>query len=91
MNQAELIAQIAKKNKLSARQAKDAVQSVLGALETALVKGESVRTTLGTFSISKRAARMGRNPQTGEAVKIKASKGVRFKLSRAIKAALNKR
>ncbi len=91
MNQAELIAQIAKKNKLSARQAKDAVQAVLAAVETALVKGQSVRTTLGTFSISKRAARMGRNPQTGAPVQIKASKGVRFKVSRTIKGALNKR
>ncbi|MFI4988217.1 MAG: HU family DNA-binding protein, partial [Alphaproteobacteria bacterium] len=52
MNQAELIAQIAKKNKLSARQAKDAVQAVLAAVEAALVKGQPVRTTLGTFSIS---------------------------------------
>lgn len=91
MNQAELIAQVAKKNKLSARQAKDAVQAVLGALESALVKGQPVRTTLGTFSISKRAARMGRNPQTGAPVQIKASKGVRFKASRTVKVALNKR
>ena len=91
MNQAELIAQIAKKNKLSARQAKDSVQAVLAAVETALVKGQSVRTTLGTFSISRRGARTGRNPQTGAPVAIKASKGVRFKVSRTIKTALNKR
>ncbi|HLI13459.1 MAG TPA: HU family DNA-binding protein [Alphaproteobacteria bacterium] len=91
MNQAELIAHIAKKNKLSAREAKEAVQAVLAAIETSLVKGEAVRTTLGTFSVSKRAARTGRNPQTGEAVKIKASKGVRFKVSRTVKNQLNKR
>jgi len=91
MNQAELIAQIGKKEKLSAREAKEAVQAVLAAIQAALIKGESVRTTLGTFSVAKRAARTGRNPQTGEAVKIKASKGVRFKVSRTVKTALNKR
>ncbi|MFI4987180.1 MAG: HU family DNA-binding protein [Alphaproteobacteria bacterium] len=91
MNQAELIQQIAKREKLSAREAKDAVQAVLAAIQSALLKGDAVRTTLGTFTVAKRAARTGRNPQTGEAVKIKASKGVRFKLSRAVKGALNKR
>jgi len=91
MNQAELIAHIAKKEKLSAREAKDALQAVLGALQVAIVKGGSVRTTLGTFSVSKRGARMGRNPRTGEAVSIKASKGVRFKASSALKGQLNKR
>ena len=91
MNQAELIQQIAKREKLSAREAKDAVQAVLAAIQASLLKGEPVRTTLGIFTVAKRAARIGRNPQTGAAVKIKASKSVRFKLSRAVKGALNKR
>lgn len=91
MNQADLIAQVAKKEKLSAREAKEAVQAVLAGIEAALLKGQSVRTTLGTFNVSKRAARIGRNPQTGAPVNIKASKGVRFKVSRSVKGALNKR
>lgn len=91
MNQAELIAQIAKREKLSAREAKDAVQAVLNALQAVLAKGNSVRTTLGTFSISKRGARVGRNPRTGEAVSIKASRSVRFKPSSQLKGQLNKR
>lgn len=91
MNQAELIAQVGKKKKLSAREAKVAVQTVLAAIQAALMKGAPVRTTLGTFSVAKRAARTGRNPRTGEAIKIRASKSVRFKLSRTVKNALNKR
>ncbi|HUC63621.1 MAG TPA: HU family DNA-binding protein [Alphaproteobacteria bacterium] len=91
MNQAELITRVAKKSKVSNAHAKQAVQDVLSAVQDALVKGEGVRTTLGTFSISKRGARMGVNPKTGEKIQIKASRGVRFKASRTVKAKLNKR
>jgi len=91
MNQAELISRVAKKTKVSNAAAKQAVQDVLSAVQDALVKGEGVRTTLGTFSISKRGARMGVNPKTGEKIQIKPSRGVRFKASRTIKDKLNKR
>lgn len=91
MNQAQLIERVAKKAKVSNAQAKQAVQDVLSAIQDTLVKSESVRTTLGTFTISKRAARMGINPKTGEKLQIKASKGIRFKPSKTVKVKLNKR
>lgn len=91
MNQAQLIERVAKKTKVSVAQARQAVQDVLSAIQESLVKSESVRTTLGTFTISKRAARVGINPKTGEKLQIKASKGIRFKPSKTIKSKLNKR
>lgn len=91
MNQAQLIDRLAKKEKLSNAQAKEMVQLVVSAIQEALLKGESVRTTLGTFSVAKRAARVGVNPKTGEKLKIKAGKAVRFKVSKTIKDKLNKR
>lgn len=91
MNQTELIAVVAKKTSFSAKDAKSAVQAVLAAVEDALAKGKNVRTTLGSFSIGKRGARKGRNPKTGEAIQIKASKTIRFKASKTVKDKLNKR
>jgi DNA-binding protein HU-beta len=91
MNQAQLIERVAKKFKVSNAQAKQAVQGVLSTIQDAILKGESVRTTLGTFNISKRGARTGVNPKTGQPLKIKASKGVRFKASKTVKDKLNKR
>lgn len=91
MNQAQIIAAVAKKTGLTARDAKGAVQSVFAAIQGSLAKGDNVRTTLGTFSVSKRSARLGRNPRTGEAIKIKATKGVRFKAAKPVKDRLNRR
>jgi DNA-binding protein HU-beta len=91
MNQADLISRVAKKTKVSNAQAKEAVQDVLSAVQEALIKGERVRTTLGTFTISKRGARMGINPKTGAKIEIKPSRGVRFKPSKTVKDKLNKR
>ena len=91
MNQTELIASVAKKTGFSAKDAKSAVQAVLSTLEDSLAKGKAVRTTLGSFGIGKRGARKGRNPKTGEAIMIKASKTVRFKASKTIKDKINKR
>ena len=85
MVQNELIQAVAKKAGLSAKDAKAAVQSVIEQIGAALKKGESVRTTLGTFKVFKRSARMGRNPQTGEAIKIKAKRLVRFSASKTLK------
>ena len=91
MNQTDLIAAVTKKTGFSAKDAKSAVQAVLSAVEDSITKGKGVRTTLGTFAIGKRGARKGRNPKTGEAIQIKASKTVRFKASKTIKDKLNKR
>ena len=91
MNQKELILSVAKKSGLSAKDATEAVRALTESISTALAKGISVRTTLGTFSISKRAARKGRNPATGEAIRIAASKSVRFKAAQSVKDRVNKR
>ncbi|MCC7045630.1 MAG: HU family DNA-binding protein [Alphaproteobacteria bacterium] len=91
MNQTDLIAVVTKKTGFSAKDSKSAVQAVLSAVEDALAKGKSVRTTLGSFNIGKRGARKGRNPKTGETINIKASKTVRFKASKTVKDKLNKR
>jgi DNA-binding protein HU-beta len=91
MKQAELITAVAKKTGLTARGAKDAVQAVFSIIQGSLAKGDSVRTTLGTFGIGKRGARQGRNPRTGESIKIKASRTIRFKASKPLKDKVNKR
>jgi len=91
MNQAQLVGRLAKKQKLAASRAKEMVQLVLSTIQDTLLKGESVRTTLGTFTVAKRAARNGVNPKTGERLAIRASKAVRFKASKTVKDKLNKR
>ena len=91
MNQAQLVGRLAKKQKLAASRAKEMVQLVLSTIQDTLLKGESVRTTLGTFTVAKRSDRNGVNPKTGERLTIKASKAVRFKASKTVKDKLNKR
>lgn len=66
-----------------------AVDTVTETIAGELRKGEKFSIPgFGTFAVSKRAARMGRNPRTGEAIKIKASKGVRFKAGAKLKGSL---
>ena len=91
MNQTELVAAVAKKTGFSAKDSKSALQAVLSSIGDSLVKGKGVRTTLGTFALGKRGARMGRNPKTGEAIQIRASRTIRFKASKTLKDTLNKR
>lgn len=84
MSKAAFVEKIAKKGKVSNAEAKRMVELVFGEIETSLKAskkdgGKLTIGTLGSFSVTKRAARMGRNPQTGEAIKIKASKSLRFK------------
>lgn len=80
MNKAELIDQIAKDAGLTKVQANEALDSFTNAIVTTLKKGDKVTLVgFGTFSVSQRAARNGRNPQTGEVIKIKASKVPKFK------------
>ncbi len=91
MNQGELIEAVVKSSGLTKSDASKAVRAALEEMGKSLKKGNSVRTTLGTFSVYKRGARKGRNPATGAAIKIKASKGVRFKASKTLKDKVNRR
>jgi DNA-binding protein HU-beta len=80
MNKAELIAHIADEAGITKTQANSALDSFVEVVAKTLKKGDKVTLVgFGTFSVSKRAARNGRNPQTGEAIKIKARKVARFK------------
>jgi len=90
MNKAELIDALATSADLSKASAARALDSALEAITKALKKGDSVTLVgFGTFMVRKRAARMGRNPRTGEAIKIKASKVPAFKAGKALKDAIN--
>src|SRR5690349_11823432 len=80
MNKSDLINQIASDAKITKSQAQTALNSFLGASSTALKKGDSVTLVgFGTFSVTKRSARKGRNPQTGKEINIAAKKVVKFK------------
>jgi DNA-binding protein HU-beta len=73
----------------SKRQATDCVNAMLDAITSALSKGQKVTITgFGTFSVSKRAARMGVNPRTGEKIKIKATTVPKFKAGKSLKDAV---
>lgn len=90
MNKTELIEHIAKNADLSKAAAGRALEATLGAIKTTLRKGGAVTLVgFGTFAVGKRAARTGRNPRTGAAVKIKASKVPKFKAGKGLKDALN--
>ena len=91
MNKAELIEAVQKEMgaDTTKRAAEEAVSSVLDAIAKGVKKDKKVQIIgFGTFEVKKRAARMGRNPKTGEAMKIKASKSVGFKPSSTLKASL---
>jgi DNA-binding protein HU-beta len=87
MNQRDMLAAIQKETGLALKDVK-AVVEVFFDTVTKTSKKEPVRTTLGTFVVAKRAARMGRNPQTGEAIKIAASKKFKFRPSKSTKEAV---
>jgi DNA-binding protein HU-beta len=90
MNQSELIERVARASELSQAAAGQAVKAVVNAILDSLVAGEPVRVSgLGTFSVAERPAREGRNPRSGEPIKIAASKAVRFNAGKAVKDALN--
>lgn len=91
MNKAEIIEMVATEHELSKVKAKQIVEQVFGVIGTTLKKeGRFSFADLGTFTVAERAARKGRNPATGEAIKIKASKAVRFKAAPALKAMVAK-
>ena len=90
MNKTELIERIAIDADMSKATAARALEATLEAVKTTLKKGGTVSLVgFGTFSVSKRAARIGRNPRTGEAIKIKASKVPKFTPGKPLKDALN--
>lgn len=85
MNKAELIAQLADEAGITKTQANTALDAFVDAVTKTLKKGDKVTLVgFGTFSVSKRAARNGRNPQTGEVIKIKARKVARFKAGKEL-------
>lgn len=80
MNKAELIDQISKDAGLAKTQANEVLDSLTSSIVSTLKKGDTVTLVgFGTFSVTQRAARNGRNPQTGAVIKIKASKVPKFK------------
>jgi len=85
----QIAAELAKKHELSNKAAGAFLDDFVGVITKQLKKGSRVRLTgLGILSVRKRAARMGRNPATGEAIKIKASKKVSFRASKELKEAV---
>ncbi len=89
MNKGELVAKIADDAGLSKAQANSALDAFIGAVTKSLKSGDKVTLVgFGTFSVSKRSARTGRNPQTGAAIKIKAKKVARFKAGKELSAKL---
>ena len=90
MNKNDLVAEVAKNTGLSKTDASKSVDALLNAVTGALKKGDEVRLVgFGTFSIAKRAATEGRNPRTGEKIKIPASKQPKFKAGKGLKDAVN--
>ena len=88
MNKTELVEAIAKDSGLSNTDARKAVESLISTVEKTLKKGDEIALTgFGKFSVVKRNARTGRNPQTGETVKIKASKAPKFTPGAGLKTA----
>jgi DNA-binding protein HU-beta len=90
VNKTELIEHIAKTADLSKAASARALDAMITAVKTNLKKGNTVTLVgFGTFSVGKRAARVGRNPRTGDAIKIKAAKVPKFKPGKALKDAVN--
>ena len=92
MNKTELVAAIADKAGLSKKDAEKALKAFTETVSTQLKKGDKIQLVgFGTFEVSKRAAREGRNPQTGAVMKIPASKAPKFKAGKALKDLVNKK
>lgn len=90
MNKTNLIDQIAEKADLSKAQAKAALEATLTSIESALKEGEQVQLIgFGTFKVNNRAARTGRNPQTGKEIQIAAAKVPAFTAGKALKDVVN--
>ena len=91
MNKNDLVAEVLESAGLSKADATKAVDSVLDAITASLKKGDEVRLVgFGTFAVATRAASEGRNPRTGEKIKIPASKRPKFSAGKALKDAVNR-
>ncbi|KKW68144.1 transcriptional regulator HU subunit alpha [Lampropedia cohaerens] len=89
MNKTELVEHIASQADISKAAATRALDATIGAIKTTLKKGGTVSVIgFGTFEVSVRAARKGRNPQTGEEIKIKKTKVPKFRAGKALKDAV---
>lgn len=90
MNKTELVAAMAKETQLSKKDVEAVLKSFIDVVSSELQKGEKIQLVgFGTFEVSKRAEREGRNPQTGETMTIAASKTPKFKAGKALKDAVN--
>ena len=90
MNKAELVAAIAEKSELTKKDAEKALKAFTDVVTEELKKGNKIQLVgFGTFEVAKRAAREGRNPQTGKAMKIPASSAPKFKAGKALKDEIN--
>ncbi|MEE1046664.1 MAG: HU family DNA-binding protein [Clostridia bacterium] len=90
MNKQELISAVAENANLSKKDAEAALAAFVGAVETALKNGEKVQLVgFGSFEVRERAARTGRNPQTGAEMQIAAAKVPSFKAGKALKDLIN--
>ena len=90
MNKAEFVEQVAEKSDLSRRQAELAIDATLKTIEEQLARGiEITLTGFGKFHVADRAARQGRNPQTGQPIAIKASRVPRFSAGSKLKQTVN--
>jgi len=90
VNKAEMIEEIAQAAEISKSAAERAIDALVGAVKSSLKKGDDVTLVgFGTFYASARAARTGRNPRTGEALQIAASRVPKFRAGKALKDAIN--
>lgn len=90
MNKTELVAAIAESAGITKADASRALQALLETVTSAMSKGDSVSLTgFGTFSVTERAARTGRNPSNGKALKIAAKKVAKFKAGKGLASAVN--
>ena len=90
MNKTELVVAMAKETQLAKKDVEAVLKSFIDVVSEELKKGEKVQLVgFGTFEVSKRAAREGRNPQTGETMQISASKAPKFKAGKALKDLIN--
>lgn len=90
MNKTELIAAVAEKAEISKKDAEKAVKAFTDVVAEELVKGEKIQLVgFGTFEVAERAEREGRNPKSGEPMKIAASKSPKFKAGKALKDMVN--
>lgn len=86
MNKTELVSSVAEKTELTKKDAEKAVNALFASIEEALAKGDKVQLVgFGTFEVRERAARKGRNPQTGEEIEISAAKLPAFKAGKSLR------